>query len=122
MTALIVARAGMLRNSLQTLLGSVPHIGAVEATNDSAAALRWIARNRPTLIVLELHLMGDDVWSTLRQIQTLSPGSRRIVLADDVQQQAEIERPAAEAVLLKGTAPVELIAVVERLLATSSAD
>lgn len=122
MTALIVARGRTLRNSLQTLLGTIPGLGAIEATDDTLAALQWVAVYQPALIVLDFYLLGDDVWTTLRKIQTLSPGSQSIVLADDVQQQSEIERPAADAVLLKGTAPAELIAVVERLLAAPPAN
>ena len=116
MNVLIVAHANLMRSSLQALLWSIPHITGVELADDVEAALPAIAASQPELILLDLYLLGDEIWSVLRQIHTLSPSSRRIVLADDVLQQAEVEAPAAEAVLLKGALPAELVTTVERLL------
>lgn len=117
MNVLIVAHADSMRSSLQALLWSIPHITGVEVADDVISALHWIAANQPELVLLDLYLLSDEIWSALRQIHALSPGSRRIVLADDVAQQAEVEAPAAEAVLLKGTLPGELVTIVECLLA-----
>ena len=116
MNVVIVAHADGMRRSLQALLGSIPHITSVELAEDAASALQAIATCQPELVLLDLYLLGDEIWSALRQIHTLSPASRRIVLADDVAQQEELQAPAAEAVLLKGALPAELVTTVERLL------
>ena len=118
MDVLIVAHANSMRSSLQALLLSIPDITAVHLADDPETALASIGASRPELVLLDLHLLGDDIWTALRQIHIVSPGSRRIVLADDVAQQAAVEAPAAEAALLKGTLPAELVATVERLLAS----
>lgn len=124
MNVLIVAHADEMRRGLQALLGSIPHITSVELADDTVSALQAIAAYQPELVLLDLYLLGDEIWSALRQIRRLSPGSRRVVLADDVDQLAEVKAPAAEAVLLKGTPPGQLVTTVERLLGpppTSSA-
>ena len=118
MNVLIVAMADSTRGSLETLLRSVPQIERIELADNIDAALQAVAAGQPELVLLDLYLLGDKVWAALRQIGSLSPGSRRIVLADDVGQQAEIEAPAAEAVLLKGALPGELVTMIERLLGT----
>lgn len=117
MNVLIVAHADSMRSSLQALLWSIPHITRVELADDAAAALPAIDAIQPELVLLDLYLLGDEIWSVLREIHTLSPHSRRVVLADSVAQQVEVQAPAAEAVLLKGALPAELVTVVERLLA-----
>ena len=116
MNVLIVAHADAMRRSLQALLGSIPHITSLELAEDTVSALQAIATYQPELVLLDLYLLGDEIWSALRQIRRLSPASQRVVLADDVDQLAEVKAPAAEAVLLKGSSPGELVTIVERLL------
>lgn len=121
-SVLIVAPTGALRRGLQALLHSMATIRSITLAEGSADTLQWVADHRPDIVLIDLRMLGDEAWTVLQKIKESSPLTQRIVLADDVQQQREIASSPAEAVLLKGTLPAELVGVVERLLAAPPSD
>ena len=114
--ALIVARPGPLRNSLQSLMRTIPQIEILAETSDPSALLRMGAGIQPDVVLLDASLPEEQVWAALRQIKEEWCHTRSIVLVEDSQQQQEIEAAGADVALLKGYPAAKLIATIEELL------
>jgi DNA-binding NarL/FixJ family response regulator len=114
--ALIVARPGPLRNSLQALMTTMPQIEVLAETSDPSALLRMGAEIQPDIVLLDADLPEDQVWATLRQIKEGWCQTRSIVLVEDSQQQQRAQAAGADAALIKGYPAAKLIAAVEGLL------
>ncbi len=114
--ALIVARPGPLRNSLQALMTTMPQIEILAETSDPSALLRMGAGIQPDLVLLDADLPEDQVCAALVQIKEEWSQTRTIVLVKDAQQQQEIQAAGADVVLLKGYPAAKLIAAIEGLL------
>jgi DNA-binding NarL/FixJ family response regulator len=114
--ALIVARPGPLRNSLQSLMTTMPQIEILAETSDPSALLRLGARIQPDVVLLDASLPGKEVGAALRQIKEEWSRTRSIVLVEDSQQQQEIEAAGADVALLKGYPAAKLIATIEESL------
>ena len=116
--ALIVARPGPLRDSLQALINTIPQIEILAETADPSALLRMGANIQPDVVLLDADLPGEQVWSALRQIKAEWSQTRSIVLVEGSQQQQEAQAAGADVVLIKGYPAARLIATIEELLST----
>jgi DNA-binding NarL/FixJ family response regulator len=114
--ALIVARPGPLRNSLQALMTTMPQIEILAETADPSALLRMGAGIQPDVVLLDANLPEEQVWAALRQIKEEWSQTRSIVLAEDSQQQQKAQAAGANVALLKGYPAAKLIAAIEGLL------
>jgi DNA-binding NarL/FixJ family response regulator len=114
--ALIVTGPGSLQNGLLALMMAMPQIEVVGETDDTSTALEMVVEHRPDLVLLDADLAGGEPWALLRKIKKDWPGIRCIAMAEDVPQQKEAEAFGADIALVKGFAPAQLIAAVERLL------
>ena len=114
--ALIVTGPGSLQNGLLALMTAMPQIEVVGEADDASSALEIVMEHRPHLVLLDMDLPGSEPWTLLRQIKNDWPATRCIALADDVQHQQESEAAGADVALVKGFAPAQLIATIERLL------
>jgi DNA-binding NarL/FixJ family response regulator len=114
-TVLIVARESFLRSGLEALLSSIGRIEGVEVAGDHPAALKLIAGQPPALVMLAGG-QPEQLWQAVREIKGLSLPTRCVVLVEDVAQQVAAGAAQADAVLLQGTSPDELVAAVEKLL------
>jgi DNA-binding NarL/FixJ family response regulator len=114
--ALIVTGTGSLQNGLLALMTAMPQIEVVGEADDASAALEMVAQHRPNLVLLDTDLPGNEPSALLRRIKNNWPATRCIALADDVQHQQESEAAGADIALVKGFAPAQLIAAVDRLL------
>ena len=114
--ALIVARPGPLRNSLQALMTTMPQIEILAETSDPSALLRMGAEIQPHVILLDASLPEDEVCAALRQIKEEWSRTRSIVLAEDSQQQQKVQAAGADVALLIGHPAAKLVATIEGLL------
>ena len=114
--ALLVTGTGSLQNGLLALMTAMPQIEVVGEADDASAALEMVAQHRPDLVLLDTDLPGNEPSALLRQIKNDWPAARCIALADDVPQQRQAEAAGADIALVKGFAPAQLIAAVDRLL------
>ena len=115
-SVLIVAKPGSVRNGLQALLSSIVGIQSVELADDCLEALKLNVERQATLILLEGGRPDTQVWYAVREIKRTWPHTRCIVLVTDVEQQQSADGAIADAVVLHGTPPTELVATIERLL------
>ena len=114
--AIIVARPGPLRNSLQSLMTTMPQIEILAETSDPSALLRMGAGIQPDVVLLDASLPEEQVWAALRQIKEEWCRTRSIVLVEDSQQQQQVQAAGADVALLKGHPAAKLITTIEGLL------
>ena len=115
--ALIVARPGPLRNSLQALMATMPQIEIVAEASDPSALLRMGDSVQPDIVILDASLPGNEVWVALGIIREEWSHTRTIAMVDDSLQQKEAEDVGADLALLKGFPAAKLAAKIEELLA-----
>ena len=115
-SVLIVARSGSLRDGLRALLTTSRRIELLGEAEDEAEVLRIVAEGRPAVVLLDASLAPGGARALLDQIREISPETRRVVLAETVQQKKEIEAPGAAVVLLHGSPAATLLLTVEGYL------
>lgn len=113
---LLVAKAGPLADGLRGLLMTIPGVEIVGPEEELSSALAAILKHRPAVVLLEADLAERKPAAVVRQLKAMSPNSSCVVLADDVTQRRVAEEEGADAVLLKGCRPAELVDAVRRLL------
>ena len=113
---LLVARPGPLADGLLGLLARIPGVEIVGPVDDLPSVLLAMSQLGPATLVIDSGPFGEQVSAVVRQLGIECPGSRCIVLADDVHQQRAVQRAGADAALLKGCPPAELVATVRGLL------
>lgn len=114
---IIVTRSVVLLQGLGALLGSLPGITSVEAAKDLQSAFTLIEERQPKIVLLDESLAAKDLKDALDTIHSLSPATKRILLADDVQKK-ELVITHAEAICIKGISPDALASTVTNLLDT----
>lgn len=116
MLALIIAKPGALRNSLFSLLATVPQIDIIAGSVGMPSASSMSAQMQPNLVLIESDLPGGQVGKTLAEIQRDWTKARTMVLVDNLAQMQEAELAGADAVLFKGFRAAGLIKIIEELL------
>jgi DNA-binding NarL/FixJ family response regulator len=114
--ALILSRAGSLRDGLRAMLTVMAGIDVVEEADADDRALMLIAQHCPVLVVLDIGL-SDDALKFLEKATQLCPRTCWIVLIDRAEQRSAALAAGASEVLLKGLAAERLFDTVECLLA-----
>lgn len=113
---LILGKPGPLRESLVTLLRTVPNVGVVKLADDAAAGLMMIAKHNPKLVLLDAALPKDSAWTVLQQVKLQWPGIHCVVLGDSIQHCQRAELAGASRVILKGSSAAQLPVTIERML------
>lgn len=114
--ALIVAKPGPLRNSLQALMTTMPQIEILAETSDPSALLRMGAEMQADVVLLDASLPEEQLWAAVRQIKEKWTQTRSIVLVENSQQQERAQAAGADVALLKGYPAARLVAAIEGLL------
>lgn len=117
--ALVIAQPGPLRNSLMTLLSTLPKIEIVAEANDFSTLNRITEDWRPDLIVLEACTQENGLPEAIEQINRALTCTRAIVLVDTKEQHQQAISAGADAVLMKGFRADRLVEIIERLLSES---
>ena len=116
--ALIVARPGPLRNSLQALMTTMPQIEIVAEARDASALLRMGDRVQPDIVLLDVSVPENEVWAALKQIQEQWSRTQTIVLVGDSRQQQQAMEAGADVALLRGFPAAKLAAIIEEHLSS----
>jgi DNA-binding NarL/FixJ family response regulator len=114
--ALIVAKPGPLRNSLFSLMTTLPQVNLVAECRDMASLLQMGSQIQPDLVLMESSQPGNHLQQTIRTIKREWPATRTMILVDDVCQQQEAQQAGADEVLFKGFRAASLMGLVEDLL------
>ena len=111
--ALIVAKPGPLRDSLQALISTMPQIEVVAEASDPSALLPMSDRIRPDIVLVDASQSENEAWGALRDIHGRWPQARTIILVENSQQQRQALDVGADVALLKGFPAAKLSAVIE---------
>lgn len=114
---LIVTRSVALGQGLGALLESLPGNTRVKAIQGLTSAYAWIEAHLPKIVLLDEDILGRSPEAVLEKIRSLSPHTRRALLANDIQQ-VSLLLTYAEAVLIKGTQPSVIAWTITNLLST----
>src|SRR5688572_21529460 len=79
---LIIARPGLLRESLQALLLSLPGVQAERMAEDMAAVQRELSAPGPALVLVDSRLLCDELLALMRASQASPSGTRWLFLTD----------------------------------------
>jgi DNA-binding NarL/FixJ family response regulator len=112
---LIVTRSIPLADGLDALLKAIPQVDEVQFARNFENAYPQIEAKKPRVVLLDSDVFGSQPETALEKIQTLSPKTQRVLLADDVQK-VNLMPKYAEAILIKGASPLALTTIVTNLL------
>ena len=114
--ALIIAKPGHLRNSLQSLLRTIPQIEILAESHDPSILLKINEEIHPELILLDASSIEGENWSALTKIKADWSDTKIIVLTENDQQGKIAREAGADYYLLKGFPATELVQLVESSL------
>ncbi len=109
---LLLTRIGPLADGLSGLLISIPDVQIVGPVPSLSLALAALAELTPATIIVESGTFRREISAVICKLKATSPTNRCIVIADDVQQQQAALAAGADAALLKGCRPSEVLATV----------
>ena len=115
-SVLVIARPSPLRDSLTTLLTTMPRVATVRHADDAAAAYHLADVLRPSIVVLDAGLPGGDAWTLLRNIKSRWPHIVCVMLTDTTVSRKRAEAAGATCAILKGYPAAKLSRILEQLL------
>jgi two-component system response regulator NreC len=109
---------GVVRSGLRALLETEDDMEVVAEAEDVASTIHYVSAHRPTALVLDLHMAGEDSISALPDIRAASPETRIVMLTMDADTvfAREALRQGATGYVLKQAANAELVAAVRQAL------
>ncbi len=119
---LIIARPGVLRESLSALLATMPEINVVSATNDLDSAYEFVSRLQPTICIMNFSNQGDDKEQKINQLKSILPEMKTIVLVDTVEAKEMAETHGFNKVVIKGSSVQQLTKTISDCIQESMAD
>lgn len=104
----------LLRAGLVTVLSSDPGITVVGEASSGPDAVRLVTDHHPDVVVMDVEMPGGDGITATRQVLSLRPGTRVLILTmfDLDEYVVEALRVGASGYVLKTTEPADLIAAV----------
>ena len=105
---LIIARPGVLRESLSALLATMPEINVVSSTNDLDSANEFVSKRQPMICIMDISNQGDDKEQKIDQFKSIWPEMITIVLVDTVEAKDVAEAHGFDKVVIKGSTVQQL--------------
>jgi DNA-binding NarL/FixJ family response regulator len=111
---LVVDDERMVCAHLRTILESADNLTVIGQAYDGAEAVESVIRNRPDVVLMDLHMPGVDGLTALAQIVGLSDAPKVVVLTtfDLDHYVLRAMRDGAAGFLLKDTSPDDLTALI----------
>lgn len=98
-SAILVSRPGIMRQSLQTSLAMYTWITVVAACGDGLTALSQVIHLRPSLVIIDSNLLDEEVKALLTAIKAAQPTTRCLVLLQSSQREVSTLAAGADAVI-----------------------
>jgi DNA-binding NarL/FixJ family response regulator len=107
----------LVRHGLKALIDAEPDLEVVGEAATAEEAVRRIGFDEPDVVVLDLDLPDGSGIDVCRQVQTLSPNSRVLILTAFADEAALIaaRRAGARGFVLKRVHDFDLVAVIRRV-------
>lgn len=109
---LLVAKSGPLADGLLGFLAAIPEVQVIGHLDRCPASTATVADLHPSVVVLAFGRLAEQDLAAVRRLRAALPESRCVVLAQDVQQQRVAQTAGADAVLINGCRPGELVAAI----------
>ena len=117
--ALVIAQPGPLRNSLLTLLSTLPEIEIVAEAKTLTSLQHAGEELQPDLILIEAGQTLNGLPEALNQFKKRWRHTRTIVLVDTREHEETAVAAGADVVLLKGFRATRLIDQIQALIAVN---
>jgi DNA-binding NarL/FixJ family response regulator len=101
-STVVVAKPGLMRNSLLAFLRATPGVDIVALVDNTATALQIARRLQPTVLLVDTDLAENGVLGIVCQLHAEQPALRSIVLSGNIQEQQRLLQAGASQALLKG--------------------
>jgi DNA-binding NarL/FixJ family response regulator len=115
-TVVIIARAGQLWSSLQSLLRTVPAVDALYQFHDVAMLLERHPTFTPALLLLDFTTPNTELLKALPQLQKLWPQTHTLAFVTDEAQGRLAEAAGIQLVLPEGVLAATLWETIQALL------
>jgi DNA-binding NarL/FixJ family response regulator len=112
---LIVATPGDLQAGLQILLAQLPEVETLVVA-DERSALVTIARQKPTLVIVDCDVSQGRCPEIVRRLKECSPNFQCLALLNQVDELAGAAKYGADVALIKGIPAKSLLETVKALL------
>jgi len=111
---LIVDDHPVMCSGLSNMLNAQERMTVIGTTGSGAEALKFVAREKPDLLLLDLRMPGMDGISVLRALQSVQAPPKVLVLTSYEQDELIYQaiKAGAQGYLLKDTSETELIAAI----------
>ena len=116
-TLVLVDDHDLVRDGLRALIEAEPDLAVIGEAATAAGAVRRIGFDEPDLVVLDLDLPDGSGIDVCRQVQTLSPKSRVLILTAFADERALVaaRQAGARGFILKRVHDFDLVAVIRRV-------
>ncbi|MBI5304392.1 MAG: response regulator transcription factor [Chloroflexi bacterium] len=99
---LVAAKPGIMRNSLQSYLRTIPHIHDIVLADDALAAFHVICSHKLTLVIVDADLSESEMLGLVYQARTEKPHIQIVALVENMRQRQLCLSAGANHALLKG--------------------
>lgn len=100
--AILIARPGILRNSLLAFLRAMPQVEIAALAEHPDPAFAILREHQPEVTIVDVDIAEDQVCALVRQVRAEQPPIKFIALVASLRQQALMLRVGAHYALLKG--------------------
>ena len=118
-TVVLADDHALVRDGIRLVLEKEPDIEVVAQAADGESAARYVLGHKPTILVLDLNMLGTPSLELMPQIREVSPDTAVIVVT--MQNEPAFARQALQAgakgFVIKQSAAIELVAAVRGVLA-----
>jgi len=101
-STLVVAKPGLMRNSLLAFLRATPDVDIVALVDNATTALQMARTLRPAVLLVDTNLAENGVFGMVRELRAEQPAVRSIVLSESIQEQQQLLQAGASHALIKG--------------------
>lgn len=118
MNVLIADDHAIVRKGLIQIVKSLPQVKIIDEAEDGFQVLEMYQKNKYDLVILDLSMPNKNGLDTLKDLQSIDPTSRILILSVYAEEQYAIRSFNSGAVgyITKNTAPTELINAIETVL------
>ena len=118
-TALIVARAGRLRESLNAIVAALPQIEETNVAGSGRSALEMVSKLHPGVVLADANTPGVAMPGFVGLVKARWAQAGCILIVGRPEQRSVAEASGADVVLVRGFKTPELFSAIETLLPSS---